>query len=77
MGNTFNLVSRGVIFQEFHATNGDIIQFIMFVHAFYAFEYPLFYNHHIHESDVTTIPWEPIQVILAGGGGGAIRFSPF
>jgi hypothetical protein len=27
-----------------------------FVHAFYAFEFPLFYNHHNRESDVTIIP---------------------
>jgi len=44
------------------------MQFIPFVHAFYAFEYPLFYSHHNHEGDVTiisftmrtikVIPWE-------------------
>jgi hypothetical protein len=31
------------------------VQLIPFVHAFYAFESPLFYNHHNHESDVTVI----------------------
>jgi hypothetical protein len=40
---------EGVIFQKLHATSGDIIQFISFVHAFYAFEFLLFYNHYIHE----------------------------
>jgi hypothetical protein len=48
---------KGVIFQKFHATNGDIMQLIPFVHAFYAFESPLFYNHHSHENDVTFIPF--------------------
>jgi hypothetical protein len=71
MANTFNLVSKGVVFQELHATNGDIIQFIPFVHAF---EYPLFYSHCIRENDVTIIPWEPIEVTLWGG---TIRFNPF
>jgi hypothetical protein len=47
---------RGVIFQKFHVVSGDIIQFILFVHAFYAFEFPLFYNHHNHEGDVMVIP---------------------
>ncbi len=32
------------------------MEFIPFVHAFYAFEFPLFYNHHNHESDVIIIP---------------------
>jgi hypothetical protein len=67
VANTLNLVSKRVIFQELHATNGDIIQFIPFVCAFYAFEYPLFYSHCICENDVTIIPWEPIEVILGGG----------
>jgi len=56
MANAFNSVSKGVIFQKFHATNGDIIQLILFFWALYAFESPLFYNHHNHESDVTMIP---------------------
>jgi hypothetical protein len=54
--NAFNLVSKGVIFQNFHATNGDIIKLIYFVYAIYAFEYPLFYNHHNHDGDITVIP---------------------
>jgi hypothetical protein len=56
MANTFNLVPKGVIFQEVCATGGDIIQLIPFVHASYAFESPLFYSHHNHEGDVTIIP---------------------
>jgi len=56
MKNVFNSISKGVIFQKFHVTNGDIIQLIPFVCAFYAIEFPLFYNHHNHEGDVTVIP---------------------
>jgi len=48
-------VLRRVIFRELCTTSGDIIQFIPFVHAFYAFEFPLFYNHHNREGDVTII----------------------
>jgi len=55
--DAFNLVSRKVIFQKLCVTGGDIIQLIPFVHAFYAFESLLFYNHHNHESDVTIIPF--------------------
>jgi hypothetical protein len=57
MVNTFNLVSRGVIFQEFHAIGGDIIQLIPFVYAFYAFESPLFNSHRNREVDVIIIPF--------------------
>ncbi len=57
MGNTFNLVSKGVIFQELCVVGGDNIQFIPFVGTFYAFESPLFYNHHNHEGDVIMIPF--------------------
>jgi hypothetical protein len=49
-------MSRGVIFQELCATCGDIIQFIPFVRAFYAFKFPLFYSHCNHEGDVIIIP---------------------
>jgi hypothetical protein len=49
-------VSEGVIFQKFRARGGDIIQFIPFIRAFYAFKSPLFYNHHNYEVDVTIIP---------------------
>ncbi len=55
--NAFNLVSRGVIFQKLCVVGGDIIQIIPFVHAFYAFEFPLFYNHHNCEGDVVIIPY--------------------
>ncbi len=60
VANTFNLVSRRVIFQDFCATSKDIIQLIPFVYAFYAFDSPLFYNHHNRESDVTIIAWHVI-----------------
>jgi len=52
MANTFNLVLR-----EFCVACGNIIQLIPFVCAFYAFEFPLFYNHHNCEGDVTFIPF--------------------
>jgi hypothetical protein len=32
------------------------MQFIPFVLAFYAFEFPLFYSHHNHEGDFIIIP---------------------
>ncbi len=32
------------------------MQFIRFVHVFYAFEFPMFYSHHNRESKVTIIP---------------------
>jgi hypothetical protein len=57
VANAFNLMLRGVIFKKLHAASGNIMQFIPFVHAFYAFEFPLFYNHHNRESDVTVIPF--------------------
>ncbi len=47
--NAFNSMSKGVIFQELHAIGADIIQFISFVHIFYAFESLLIYNHYNHE----------------------------
>jgi hypothetical protein len=56
VANTFTLVSKGVKFQEFRATGGDIIQLIHLVRAFYAFESPLFYNHRNYEGDVKIIP---------------------
>jgi hypothetical protein len=56
MANAFILMLRGVIFQKLCATSRDIIQFIPFVHTFYAFESPLFNNHHNHEGDVIVIP---------------------
>jgi len=49
-------MSRIIVFQKPRATNGDIIQFIPFVYAFYAFESLLFYNHYHCEGDVIIIP---------------------
>ncbi len=46
MANTFNLVLKGVTFQELHVASGNIMQLIPFVHALYAFEFHVFYNHH-------------------------------
>ncbi len=57
MVNAFNSVSKGVIFQELCVASGDIIQLILFVHAFYAFESPLFYSHHNCDGDVIIIPF--------------------
>ncbi len=57
VANAFNLVSKGVIFQELRATSGDIIQFILFVCVFYAFEFFLFYSHYNCEGDVIIIPF--------------------
>jgi hypothetical protein len=57
MANAFNSMLRRVKFQEFRVACEDIIQFIPFVCAFYAFEFPLFYNHHNREGDVTFIPF--------------------
>jgi len=61
---------RGVIFQELCAACGDIIQLIPFICAFYVFMFPLFYNHHNCESDVTIIPSAMgiCQGDLLGGG---------
>jgi hypothetical protein len=57
MANAFNSVLRGVIFQKLRAIGGDIIQFILFLGAFYAFESPLFYSHHNHEAEIMVIPF--------------------
>jgi hypothetical protein len=50
-------MSRGVIFQKLLVTSGDIIQFILFVHAFYAFESSMFYNHCNRDGNITVIPF--------------------
>jgi hypothetical protein len=47
---------RGVISQKLHVVSEDIIQFIPFVRAFYAFESPLFYNHRNCEGEIIMIP---------------------
>jgi hypothetical protein len=76
MANAFNSVLRGVIFQEFHAEGGDIIQFIPFVCAFYLFESPLFCSHHNHESDDIIIPFA-IGIHQGDPLGGTIHFNHF
>jgi hypothetical protein len=50
-------VSIRVIFLKLCATNGNILQFTPFAHASYAFECPLFYNHHNHEDNVIVTPF--------------------
>jgi len=57
VANAFNSVSKGVIFQKLCVVNGDIIQFIFFVHAFNAFESFMFYSHCNCESNVIVIPF--------------------
>jgi hypothetical protein len=49
-------VLKKAIFQKLRVAGGDIIQLIPIVCAFYAFMFPLFYNHRNYESDVTVIP---------------------
>ncbi len=70
-------MSKGVIFQELHVVGGDIIQFIPFVCAFYAFESSMFYSYCSHEGDIIIIPsamgicqGDPLGGL--GGGGGAL-----
>jgi hypothetical protein len=62
-------MSKGVIVQKLCVISGDINQLILFVCAFYAFEYLLFYNHHNHESNLTIIPsaMKTYQGNLLGG----------
>jgi hypothetical protein len=57
MANAFNSMLRWIIFQKDYVTNGNIIQFIPFVHTSCAFESPLFYSPHNHEGDFTIIPF--------------------
>jgi hypothetical protein len=77
-------MSRKIIFQKLCVVGEDVIKFLPFVCASYAFEYPLFYSHRNHEGDVIIIPFATgiCQSDLGGGGrvggrGGIIRFSPF
>ncbi len=44
MGNAFNLMLQGVMFQEIFFAQGDINQCIHYFHTFYALEYPLYFN---------------------------------
>jgi hypothetical protein len=48
-------VKRSYISKPLCNLSGDIIELILFVCAFYAFETPLFYNHHNCESNVIVI----------------------
>jgi hypothetical protein len=50
-------MSKGVIFLKLRLASGNIIQLILIVHAFYAFEYPMFFSHHNHENNITIIPY--------------------
>jgi len=47
---------KGSYFQKLCVANGNIIQFILFVSAFYAFESLLFYTHCNHENNLIIIP---------------------
>jgi hypothetical protein len=65
-----------VIFQKRRVVGGDIIQFIPFVHAFYAFESPMFYSHCNREGNVKIIPFA--MGTCQGdpwGGGGTIHLT--
>ncbi len=53
--NAFNSMLKRVIFQKLRAIGGDVIQFIIFVGAFNAFESPLFYSCCNHEIEVMVI----------------------
>lgn len=55
-GKHFNSMSIGVMFQKLCVVNGDIIQFIPFIHTFYTFEFLIFYSHWNYKNDVTVIP---------------------
>jgi hypothetical protein len=74
--NAFNSMSKGVIFQELCVVGGDIIQFMPFVCAFYAFKSLLFYNHFNPEGDVTIIP-SAMGIHQGDPLGGTICFNPF
>jgi hypothetical protein len=69
VANAFNSMSKGVIFQELHAASGDIIQFIPFICALYAFKSHFFCSYRNRENDVTIIhlPWGLVKVTLWGG----------
>jgi hypothetical protein len=53
------------------------MQPIPFARAFYAFEYPLFYNHHNHEGDVIVISFAMGTCQGDPLGKGTICISPF
>jgi hypothetical protein len=77
VANAFNSMSKGVTFQKLFVACGNIIQFIPFVHAFYALKSPLLYSHRNYEGDVKIIPsaMGTRQGILWGGD--IICFSLF
>jgi len=75
--NVFNSMLKRVVFQELRAIGGDILQPIPFVRAFYAFEFPLIYNHHNREGDVTIIPSTMGTHQGDPWGGPSIHFNPF
>jgi hypothetical protein len=56
-GECFQFSVKRSHIQELRTIGEDIIQFIAFVHAFYAFEFPKFYNHCNREGEVTIIPF--------------------
>jgi hypothetical protein len=57
VANVFNSMLRRVIIQKLHVINGDIIQLIPFICAFYAFDFPLFYSHCNRECDLIIFPF--------------------
>jgi hypothetical protein len=69
VANAFNSMSRWVIFEKNNVIIGNIIQFILFVDAFYAFESFMFYSHCNREINVIVIPstMELVKVIPWGG----------
>jgi hypothetical protein len=44
------------MFQDLHVRGSDVVQFIFFVHIFYGFESPLYYDHCNHDGDVSVTP---------------------
>ncbi len=44
------------MFQDLHVRGSDVVQFILFVHIFYGFESPLYYDHCNHDGDVSVTP---------------------
>jgi len=61
IANAFNSVSKGVIFQKLCEANGDIIQLIPFVYAFYAFCFTITITMMVMLWS-SHLPWELINV---------------
>jgi hypothetical protein len=56
--NAFSLVSKRAIFQKFRVQHvGTSYNLSLFVYAFYAFEFFLFYSYHNGDDDVMVIPF--------------------